>query len=273
MNIPWTCHEYEWIHHPKWRSPHFVRHLFPFTWSSSSQHRQLQNWWTSGVHHWGATAFIQKPHPLVPKSIGFEPQTCDEYSFHSARPDGNELKRQVDDKKRISMDIPASSTQGDRFLFSFICFRLHKQFNDVGVVACNFQDLFNKTFTVMLCTLGSSLTHRNAVSPMSPFSKRNQKLSTLFFLNNTRRSPVPLLMTYSPGNSHHSIEQGDKISGPKCTKDRTKDWCVCSSKKYIYSNLLCRSNLDNHLRLLVFSILCFKLHTSRNGAEFHPSKV
>lgn len=147
----------------------------------------------------------------MPKSIGFEPQTCDEYSFHSARPDGNELKRQVDDKKRISMDIPASSTQGDRFLFSFICFRLHKQFNDVGVVACNFQDLFNKTFTVMLCTLGSSLTHRNAVSTMSPFSKRNQKLSTLFFLNNTRRSPVPLLMTYSPWNSHHSIEQGDKI--------------------------------------------------------------
>lgn len=90
MNIPWTFHEYEWIHHPKWRSPHFVRHPFPFTWSSSSQHQQLQNWWTSGVHHWGATAFIQKPHPLVPKSIGFEPQTCDEYSFHSARPDGNE---------------------------------------------------------------------------------------------------------------------------------------------------------------------------------------
>lgn len=274
MNIPWTCHEYEWIHHPKWRSPHFVR-LSYFL----SRGRPLRSTGNSKTDEPQECIIeeqplsIQKPHPLVPKSIAFEPQTCDEYSFHSARPDGNELKRQVDDKKRISMDIPASSTQGDRSLFSFICFRLHKQFNDVGVVACNFQDLFNKTFTVMLCTLGSSLTHRNAVSPMSPFSKRNQKLSTLFFLNNTRRSPVPLLMTYSPWNSHHSIEQGDKISGPKCSKDRTKDWCVCSSKKNIYSNLLCRSNLDNHLRLLVFSILCFKLHTSRNGAEFHPSKV
>lgn len=155
-------------------------------------------------------------------------------------------------------------------------FRLHKQFNDVGVVACNFQDLFNKTFTVMLCTLGSSLTHSNAVSPMSPFSKRNQKLTTLFFFNNTRRSPVPL-------PSWHTLLGTHAIRSIKVTKLVVLNvlravrmigaFFPQRNMWLIYCTILCQSNLDNHLRLLIFSIFFFKFHTSWNGAEFHPSKA
>ena len=112
----------------------------------------------------------------------------------------------------------------------------------------------------MLCTLGSSLTHNNAVSPMSPFAKRNQKLSTIYsiFLKQYQKiTSTPPFMT--SWNSRHSMDQGEEIGGPNVLRAVRMVHVFLNERYTVLCTLLCRSNLDNHLRLVICVYLIFQV--------------